>query len=419
MEEKATSDQAAISVRDLSKVYHVRSGLESRWLSLVFPRHISRANLCDHWVVRDISFDVPRGRKLAIIGANGAGKSTLLKMIAGVVKPTSGQISVHGSVMPLLELGVGFHPELSGYENIFLQGALLGLTRERIRQRLPDIVAFSGLRDFMDTPVKYYSSGMFARLGFSVAIHCEPDILLVDEILSVGDMEFQEKSLIKIMDFVGQGRTLILVSHAYEIREICDEAIWLDRGQIRAQGDPRDVADAYVHHYLGRRKEVGALEEDTRLPSQRAVADTPGLRKIAAIRLLDSRGQPCEKIRSLDPMAIEIECEADQQVGDIICRVLLMGPGEVELLQIDSASEGVRLSLPAGKSTIRISIASFIVKQGNYDIEARLYSCPCGSSASVLATARSRLAVVNPDGVATNWFFDLRRNLHFELVAAD
>ena len=191
-EQPVTKSDLAVSVRRLSKVYRVRSAPEKRWVSLVLPRYVSPANRLDHWVLRDISFDLPRGRKLAIVGENGSGKSTLLKMVAGLIRPTSGEVAINGSVLPLLELGAGFHPDLTGYENVFLQGSVFGLSRDEIRSRLGDIVAFSGLGEFMDAPVKYYSSGMFVRLGFSVAIHCHPDILLLDEILAVGDAFFQD-----------------------------------------------------------------------------------------------------------------------------------------------------------------------------------------------------------------------------------
>jgi ABC-type polysaccharide/polyol phosphate transport system ATPase subunit len=401
------SKSLAVSARNLSKLYQVRSAPEPRWLNLLLPRYISPANRLDHWVLRDISFDVARGRKLAIIGENGAGKSTVLKIIARLIEPTSGEVAVNGSVLPLLELGAGFHPDLTGYENVFLQGAVMGLSRDEIRRRLGEIVAFSGLADFMDTPVKYYSAGMFVRLGFSVAIHCNPDILLVDEILAVGDADFQDKSFHKMMEFVGAGRTLILVSHSiFAIREICDEAIWLDEGRIRAAGPARAVAEAYMHWCHDRAKPFEASRREGRA---RALPPAPASAacRIAAVRFGDSNGTPCEKVTSLDPLVIEIECEADGDIGDVGCRVVFRAKKDTAILQADSLSQGAALALPRGQSTIRVAIASLVAKQAAYDVEVFLFHRPLGFAPTVLAQSRSRLSVANRDGVQTNYFLDL------------
>lgn len=201
----------------------------------------------DLWALRDISFDVPRGSTFGLVGSNGSGKSTLLKCLAKIYYPESGVITANGSVAAMLEVGSGFHPELTGRENIFLNGSILGMSRKTIASKFDEIVEFSGVEQFLDQPVKNYSSGMYVRLGFSVAISMEPDILVVDEVLAVGDAEFQSKCLAKFASFHEQGRTVILVTHATEmLLEMCDQAAWLDKGNLRAVGDAADVVENYL-----------------------------------------------------------------------------------------------------------------------------------------------------------------------------
>jgi lipopolysaccharide transport system ATP-binding protein len=194
----------------------------------------------------DISLEVRRGEAVGIIGANGSGKSTLLGLIAGVISPQSGYVEVHGRVAPLLELGAGFHYELTGYENIVLNGVLMGLTRRQVAARMDAIVAFSGLESSLNEPLRTYSSGMVARLGFSVAVHLEPDILLIDEILAVGDTHFQARCFERLEEFRRQETTFVIVSHALaDIRVLCDRVVWLAAGKIMMQGKPDEVIAAY------------------------------------------------------------------------------------------------------------------------------------------------------------------------------
>ncbi len=196
--------------------------------------------------LRDVSFEVKRGEIVGIIGRNGAGKSTLLKVISGIFKPTSGKVVTAGRVAPMLELGSGFDIELSGHDNIFLNGAILGFSEEFLKSRYDEIVAFSELGEFIDMPLKTYSSGMLARLAFSVATMIEPEILIVDEILSVGDAAFQKKSRARMMDMMSGGTTVLFVSHSMnQIREMCERVIWLEHGQVRAIGETHEVCDQY------------------------------------------------------------------------------------------------------------------------------------------------------------------------------
>ncbi|HEY4591635.1 MAG TPA: ABC transporter ATP-binding protein, partial [Thermoanaerobaculia bacterium] len=221
--------------------------------------------------LEQVDFAVHRGEAFGVIGGNGSGKSTLLKLVAGMLKPTTGRITVAGRVAALIELGAGFHPEISGRENVFINGAVLGLTRRQIERRYEDIVEFSGLGDFMEEPVKNYSSGMYVRLGFAVAVNTDPDVLLVDEVLAVGDEAFAHRCLRRIEEFLAGGKTLLLVSHSLDLVEgVCDRVLWLDNGRQRLVGEPRRVIDAYrqevaeregEEHRAARRQRERAGEE--------------------------------------------------------------------------------------------------------------------------------------------------------------
>ena len=201
----------------------------------------------EFWALRDVSFTIPSGSTFGIIGANGAGKSTMLKLLARILVPDRGLVRPNGRVSALLELGAGFHPELTGRENVFLNGSILGMSSSTLKSKLPEIIEFSGLAAFIDQPVKTYSSGMFARLGFSVAVAVEPDILLVDEVLAVGDEQFQRRSSEKMAELREGGRTVVLVSHGLgQIQQMCDHAVWLDHGVVQRFGATEDVVNAYL-----------------------------------------------------------------------------------------------------------------------------------------------------------------------------
>ena len=205
------------------------------------------------FALSDVSFSVGRGEVLGIVGSNGAGKSTLLKVIAGILTPTSGELSVKGRVVPMLELGSGFDDDLTGRENIFLNGAILGYSEQFLRERFDEIVEFSGLYDFLDVPVRNYSSGMVMRLAFSIASMVEPDVLIVDEILAVGDARFQEKSYTRMLELMHRGTAVLLVSHDLgQIRRLCDRVLWLEGGRVRRLGDTQEVCDAYVKASSGK-----------------------------------------------------------------------------------------------------------------------------------------------------------------------
>jgi len=224
--------------------HHVTKGFKNFLFHL--PKAIDSIKNFQFEALHDISFEVYKGETLGIIGKNGAGKSTTLGLITGVLKPSKGRVFVRGRILPLLELGGGFHPELTGKENIMMNGVLLGLTRAEVKSKMDDIIEFSELGDFIEQPLRMYSSGMLARLGFSVIAHLDSEILLIDEILAVGDLGFQKKCLDKMMSFKSNGITIVLVSHSMQdVKRICDRVMWIDSQSVRMIGKPDDVVENY------------------------------------------------------------------------------------------------------------------------------------------------------------------------------
>jgi lipopolysaccharide transport system ATP-binding protein len=224
--------------------HHVTKGFKNFLLHL--PKAIDSIKNSQFEALHDISFEVYKGETIGIIGRNGAGKSTTLGLIAGVLKPSKGRVSVTGRILPLLELGGGFHPELTGKENIMLNGVLLGLTRAEVKSKMDEIIEFSELGDFIQQPIRTYSSGMLARLGFSVIAHLNPEILLIDEILAVGDIEFQKKCIAKMMGFKKSGVTIVFVSHSMaDVESICDKVMWIENHTVKTVGEPKITIESY------------------------------------------------------------------------------------------------------------------------------------------------------------------------------
>src|SRR6059036_734779 len=240
----------AITLTNVTKVYRRYTGrqfstLKSALLQRSLMRDLQPSETFP--ALTNVSFTVPKGSTYGVIGRNGSGKSTALKLMAGITKPTSGTVRVDGRVSALIELGAGFHPEISGRENVYINGIMLGLTKREIQDRFDEIVDFAEMREFIDAPVKTYSSGMYMRLGFAVAIHVNPDVLLIDEVLAVGDEGFTHKCLDKFAEFRRRNKTILLVTHSLGLVErFCDDAVWIDDGRVQAQGDPRRVVDAYL-----------------------------------------------------------------------------------------------------------------------------------------------------------------------------
>lgn len=242
-----SSDSVVVHTSGLSKCYQIYEKPHHRLLQMLLGRFGHRY-FREFWALRDVSFDISKGKVIGILGKNGAGKSTLLQMLCGTLAPSSGTVNVNGRVAALLELGAGFNPEFTGVENVYMNGQILGLSRQNIDAKLPAIEAFADIGEFIHQPVKTYSSGMFARLAFAVSVHVDPDVLIVDEALSVGDSWFQHKSMAKMRDLMSHGCTVLFVSHSIDsVRALCDEVIWLDSGRIKMQGDVTSVTNAYMN----------------------------------------------------------------------------------------------------------------------------------------------------------------------------
>ncbi len=305
-----------------------------------------------------VSFEVGRGEAFGLVGGNGSGKSTLLKVVAGILRPTAGPVVVDGRVAALIELGAGFHPEISGRENVFINGAILGLTRREIDRRFDSIVDFAGLDEFIDEPVKNYSSGMYVRLGFAVAVHTDPEVLLVDEVLSVGDEAFAHRCLRRIEEMLAEGRTLLFVSHDLDLVDgLCDRALWLDGGRPREIGEPRRVIDAYRQAVAEAEGEEHRREKDARAEEAAAVtggaaageAGAPGTRRwgsreaeITALRLRGAGGEERYHFASGEAVTFEIEAAPREPLDDFVFGVGVLTPRGVECWGTNTDLAGFR-----------------------------------------------------------------------------
>jgi lipopolysaccharide transport system ATP-binding protein len=287
----------------------------------------------EFWALDDISFEVRRGEAFGIVGSNGAGKSTILKLLSGIMKPTRGSLTVRGRLSALIEVGAGFHPDLTGRENIYLNGTILGMTKEEIRRKFDDIVDFGGLREFIDTPVKRYSSGMYARLGFSVAAHVEPDLLIVDEVLSVGDYLFQQKCIDRMTSILKSGTTVLFVSHnLHAVSELCHRSMLLEKGKLLAQGPTNDV----IREYVGRPQ------------AQRSGEGTAMV--IQSVTLRGSAGAST-KFDPTEKLYVDVRVAAQQRVSNLSIVIQIVDNNFYSVFDTCTArlNDGVTASLEAGE----------------------------------------------------------------------
>jgi len=316
------------------------------------------------WALKDINFSVQQGEVLGIIGKNGAGKSTLLKILSKVTSPTTGTITIIGRIASLLEVGTGFHPELSGRENVFLNGAILGMSKAEIRSKFDEIVDFSGVENYIDTPVKRYSSGMYVRLAFAVAAHLEPEILIVDEVLAVGDAEFQKKCLGKMKDVSSQGRTVLFVSHNMpSVMELCSRGIILKDGQISYGGDIKSVVDQYLNINLNENKSRNLKEITNRSGNGRI--------RFTKYKILDTEGKEIEKIVSGQNIAIQIyfEVHTKEVLPPLHFSLHVVKEDNTPLFHIsNSITNGEEFKFDAGsnKGSVTCEIEGFPLQSGKY-----------------------------------------------------
>jgi len=374
--------ESAISVRDVDKLYRRgAAGFRLRTLKSALLSGTLVTDLRPEEMVQalsGVSFEVAEGEAFGVIGGNGSGKSTLLKLVAGLLKPTAGRIDVRGRVAALIELGAGFHPEISGRENIFINGAVLGLTRSQVAERLDAIVEFAGLADFLDEPVKNYSSGMYVRLGFSVAIHTEPDVLLVDEVLAVGDEAFAHRCLRRIEEHLAKGRTLLVVSHSLSLIEgLCDRVLWLQDGEPRLLGAPRRVIDAYRQEVAVAEGRSHQAERDRRVTGEEETEVLrwgSGAARIVSTRLLDGDGEERYNLLTGEAATFEVEVECPSPLEDFVFGVAVQTPRGVECWGTNTDLEGYQPRRLHGRAVVRLCCESLRLAPGEYVVDMAVHA---------------------------------------------
>ncbi len=327
--------------------------------------------------LKGVSFQVEEGKTLSIIGENGSGKSTLLKILAGISKPTAGEITTKGRISALIELGAGFHPEISGRENIFINGIILGLTRKKIQERIDDIVKFAELEDFIDAPVKSYSSGMYMRLGFSIAINVDPDILLIDEVLAVGDAAFVPKCLDKINEFKRKGKTIIFVSHDLStVDRISDEVIWLKNGEIEMQGYPKRVIDAYLE-YIGKRDkkkaEIQHQEEEEEAEQNREKRWGSKEIEIHNVKMIDRHGREKYIYESDEPFSIRFDVEAHRPEEDFVFGIGVFNSEGIACYGSNTLMEDFKSLSISGQGKVSVHIPALNLINGTYFLDIAVH----------------------------------------------
>jgi ABC-2 type transport system ATP-binding protein len=326
-----------------------------------------RASYDEYWALRDVSFEIAEGSTFALIGENGSGKSTLLKCIARILEPEEGRIRTNGSVAALLELGSGFHPELSGRENVFLNGSILGMTKKELERKFDEIVDFAGIEPFIDQPVKNYSSGMYMRLGFSVAINVDPDILLVDEVLAVGDAAFQDKCMEKFVDFRRAGKTVVIVSHAMgSMRTLCDQAAWLDHGSLVEIGRADSIVDRYVDK--GHETEVGPASDGT--PGVTRIGS--GEARLTTVEMLDETGRPTTTFRTGDAVTIRLGYQCSERVERPAFALAMDTVDGMRFWAHHTRDGGLELPYIEGTGHVDLVVPSLALQPYTIDLSARI-----------------------------------------------
>lgn len=333
----------------------------SQWARQALRRgHNASTDPKYHWALRDVSFELKKGQSLALIGPNGAGKSTILKLLAKITKPTSGKINVNGQLSALIELGAGFHPDLTGRENIFLNGTILGLTYRDIQKKYDDIVAFSEIEEFINTPVKRYSSGMTVRLGFAIASCIEPDILLVDEVLAVGDASFRQKCIERIKTLLKNGTSLIFVSHDMGlVRAVCERAIHIEHGQLQNMGTSGEIIDLYNKLLEKRRIAKMSLSDD-------GTDDVEGGVEVAKVEVLDKDEKPVREIYGDQPVEIRIKYTAYRNLGKSYAIVLIYRSDGLPCCNMRSYLDGYPMSIEKGQGEYSVKLDSVQLFGGMY-----------------------------------------------------
>jgi ABC-type polysaccharide/polyol phosphate transport system ATPase subunit len=357
--------QAVVAAENLTKTYRVYASPWDRLREVVSSRPRHR----EFRALSDVSFTLPRGEGLAIVGENGAGKSTLLKILAGITTPTTGEFRVQGKIASILELGSGFHPEFTGRQNIVLNAAMLGLGQEELRRKMPDILEFSELGDFIDQPVKVYSTGMAMRLGFSIATQVEPDVLIIDEALSVGDGYFQKKCMDRLLRFVESGGTLLFCSHAmYYVSSFCQRALWLRNGRAEALGPVAEVVRDYENFLVSKSAAVEEAERDAEARAEEAGSPEPSARpaRITEVKLGDAAGPAVYACG--EPWEIEVEWESQDPALSFHLGVGINRLDEIEICSFATHFDGLPPRTGQRRYCARLRLPELPLVKGEFTI---------------------------------------------------
>ncbi len=354
---------SVISLKGVTKKYLIQRGKEPTFKGAVMDWMKRRGAFVSFPALEDVSFNVGRGETVGVIGENGSGKSTLLGVVAGIVKPTSGDVRVEGTVATLLELGAGFHGDLSGRENIYLNGSILGFSRREMEEKYNAIVSFAELEKFIDMPVKHYSSGMYVRLGFAIAIEIDPDILVIDEVLAVGDEHFQKKCLRRIRDFQERGRAILFVSHALGlVEEICDRVVLLEKGRVRDEGKPGTVLKFY-------RKMVQERDEFLR-PKEWGTKEA----LITGVRFLNREGREGKCFRTGDEVVLEIGYRAPGRIQSPVFGISIHEQNGRNIFGTNTQLGGYPVDHIEGEGEIRLTIERLSLFKGVFFVNLSLHS---------------------------------------------
>jgi ABC-type polysaccharide/polyol phosphate transport system ATPase subunit len=372
----------AIALERVSKSYRLW-GRRSQFATLksaLLKRDLKLEPEASVAALKSVSFAVDRGEAFGIIGRNGSGKSTLLKLISGILKPTSGRIHVGGRIAALIELGAGFHPEITGRENIYINGIMLGLTRKEIDARFASIVDFSGIGPFIDQPVKTYSSGMYVRLGFAVAVHVDPDILLIDEVLSVGDEEFSAKCVAKIQEMKYRGVTLVFVTHQLDqVRNLCDRALWLDHGEIKSIGDPVRVVDEYLQNVSSGGQAAAAAvqpKQEPEKPKEATEEERWGSGEVVLKRvaLTDDKGRELVALGPGAGATIDIDVEVRAPQDDFVFGIGIYHADGTCVYGTNTDLEGLAPERLDADGRVRFVMPSLDLVAGTYRLDAAVHT---------------------------------------------
>lgn len=370
---RVLSAEPAIEVRSVRKKFRVANDRRTNVKEALVRRGRGSRHR-DFWAVDDVSFTIPRGATYGLIGHNGSGKSTLLKTIAGIHLPTTGEVVTHGRVTALLEVGAGFHPELTGRENIYLNGAILGMTRKQIDAAMDDIIEFSGLAEFVDTPVKVYSSGMYVRLGFAIAVNLEPEILIVDEIVAVGDEEFQRRCLDYLHDLRERGTTIVVVSHSLAmIQQLCDRVAWLDHGHLVADGPAEEICERYLDA-VNAAEEKYLRDTGAKHPTGNADREGSGAVRITDLTTVDDDGEPRSLAANGEPITFRVEYDVHEPVDGPIFFIDFITENGLHLAGPDSWRGGLRLGQITGSGVLEMRLPRLPLLPGVYSVKAAVAS---------------------------------------------